>query len=290
MSEKKATQVFCCSFFNLLCATQAPLRSPGCLLPTATGPGALPAAGPVPCHSATTQIALATGASAPARTPVRRRLRCGSRFHAGCETQTGPRRKDRPGFSWQHPSPLPIPEALWAAAAEAAREHSAKPTVWDGTSSKSVAGATVGSADAGPDAANRLSLPYSKPRALDARNTPRALADIVVLLAPPGRKTDVTNYGWAESCTLAGSSHTFRRFRLPGPFHGRAPPIRLSTPGRRAWRSRDWREKATGMRERSRGNLLRPLLVLAKRAVNCVRLHYLARAFGVVAIQANRFA
>src|SRR6266516_3826320 len=90
MPENKAERKsFVATVLNSLSATPARLRSPGCPPPTATAPGALPVVGPVPCHSATIQIALAIGASAPARTPARHRLRCGSTSHADCGTQTG---------------------------------------------------------------------------------------------------------------------------------------------------------------------------------------------------------
>ena len=105
--------------FSSLSATLARRRSPGCPPPTVTAPGALPAAGPVPCHSATTQIALSTGVSAPARTPARHRLRSGSRSLAGCGTQTGRQRRDRPGVSPDTtepgnrcPSCHPLPRSL----------------------------------------------------------------------------------------------------------------------------------------------------------------------------------
>src|SRR6185369_1108104 len=50
--------------------------------------------------------------------------------------------------------------------------HSARPAAWGGTSSKNVAGAIVGRTDPGPASTIRLSLPYSRCRALDARKTP----------------------------------------------------------------------------------------------------------------------
>src|ERR1035437_5398160 len=121
MPEKKAERkCFVATIFNSLAATPARLRSPDCPPPTVTAPGALPAAGPLPFHSATTQIALSTGASAPARIPARHRPRCGSRSRAGCGTQTGRPRKDRPGVSPGttepedrspsfHPLPRPLP-------------------------------------------------------------------------------------------------------------------------------------------------------------------------------------
>src|SRR6266571_1045465 len=66
---------FVATVFNSLSATPARLWSPGCPPPTVTAPGALPAAGPLPFHSATTQIALSTGAFAPAKTPARQQRR-----------------------------------------------------------------------------------------------------------------------------------------------------------------------------------------------------------------------
>src|SRR6266852_5504459 len=100
MPEKKSERKgFVLTFFSSLFATPARLPSLGCPLPAATAPGALATAGLVLCRSATTQTALSTAASVPARTLGRHRPRCGSTFPAGCGTKTGIQRKDPPGVS-----------------------------------------------------------------------------------------------------------------------------------------------------------------------------------------------
>src|SRR5260370_27964669 len=81
MPEKKSERkAFVLIFFNSLFATPAQLPSLGCPPPTATAPGALGAHGRALCRSATTQTALSTGASVPARTLDRHRPRYGSTF------------------------------------------------------------------------------------------------------------------------------------------------------------------------------------------------------------------
>src|SRR3974390_239801 len=93
--EKIRTQVFCSGLLNSLCATPALPPFPDYPPPTATVPGVLPAAGQALSRSATRQIVPAKGVSVPAKTLGRHTPECGWMCHAGYETRTDIRRRDR---------------------------------------------------------------------------------------------------------------------------------------------------------------------------------------------------
>src|ERR1039457_3878024 len=178
MPEIKAERkLFVLTFFSSLCAT--PERpSPGCLPPAVTAPGALATAGPAPLRWATTQIAPSTAASAPTRTPARHRPGCGSKCPVGCGTETDIPRRDRFGA---------CPGTIEPDAPELLPRR--KPTI----PLESASGPSVNSASA---------RSAGKPSA--CRPEPRAASwwSSMVLPASAGHKTDVTNYGGAESCRL----------------------------------------------------------------------------------------
>ena len=61
----------------------------------------------------------------------------------------------------------------------------------------------------GPDGTSANARSAGKSSACRLEPQAAALVVIVGPPAPAGRKTDVTNYGWAASCRLAESSHPF---------------------------------------------------------------------------------